>query len=247
LLAEIDENLCRSELSQAQIAAAISRRKQIYIALHPETAAGKSQAKGMNAKLGRGDVSEQCSLTFAAATAAASGMAARGEAITPEKLQKIVGTSLDKAVELDALAKMPVPQRDQLIEAAASGETVTARDSLKGNTHSLPTHAEGDARTGMTALPETSEASAEAPKASYAKAEAGPSGVRSETVTDNTTAHTTSQATSAAAAPSDPVSEVKWAIDRWFPHMDDAGRQEITSYVAEWTLDAIPDFLKRVA
>lgn len=93
----------------------------------------------MNAKLGRGDVSENCSPTFAAATAAASGMnrriiekaAARGEAITPEKLQKIVGTSLDKGVELDALAKMPIGQRADLIDAAASGETVSARDLLE--------------------------------------------------------------------------------------------------------------------
>jgi ParB family chromosome partitioning protein len=141
-LAEIDENLCRSELSPAQIAAAISRRKQIYIALHPETAAGKSQAKAMNAKLGRGDVSEKCSPTFAVATAAASGMnrrtiekaAARGEAITPEKLQKIAGTSLDKGGELDALAKMPIGQRDEVIAAAAGGEIVSARDLLKEKT-----------------------------------------------------------------------------------------------------------------
>jgi hypothetical protein len=29
--------------------------------------------------------------------------------------------------------------------------------------------------------------------------------------------------------------------------MDDAGRRAIASYVAEWTLDAIPDFLKKAA
>ena len=160
-------------------------------------------------------MSEHSSPTFAAAIAAASGMnrrtvekaAARGEDIPPEKLQKIVGTSLDKACELDALAKMPMPQRDQLIEAAASGEMVTARDSLKGKTHSSPAHAEGDARTGMAALPETPEASAEVPKAFCAKGEAAPSGLRSDTVTDNATAHTASEVTSTAAAPSDPVSE----------------------------------------
>lgn len=136
-LAEIDENLCRAELTPAQRAAAITRRKKIYIALHPDTAAGKAQARAMNAKLGRGDVADKSSPTFAVATAAASGMnsrtieraAARGEAITPEKLEKIAGTSLDKGVELDALAKMPVEKRDELIDAAARGERVSARAS----------------------------------------------------------------------------------------------------------------------
>lgn len=33
---EIDENLCRAELTPAQRAAAIARRKQIWEALHPE-------------------------------------------------------------------------------------------------------------------------------------------------------------------------------------------------------------------
>jgi ParB/RepB/Spo0J family partition protein len=53
-LMEIDENLCRAELTPAQEAAAIARRKEIYLALHPETAAGKSQAAAMNAKLRAG-------------------------------------------------------------------------------------------------------------------------------------------------------------------------------------------------
>lgn len=34
---EIDENLCRAELTPAQRAAAIARRKQIWEALHPES------------------------------------------------------------------------------------------------------------------------------------------------------------------------------------------------------------------
>jgi hypothetical protein len=94
----------------------------------------------MNAKLGRGDVSEKSSPTFAAATAAASQMnrrtiekaAARGDAIKPENLQKIAGTALDKGVELDALSKLPISERERLIDAAASGEIVSARELLKG-------------------------------------------------------------------------------------------------------------------
>jgi hypothetical protein len=134
-LAEIDENLCRAKLTPAQTAAAIARKREIYLALHPETALGTSQARGMNAKIGRGDVRAKSAPTFTTATVAASGMkrrtvetaAARGEAITPEKLEKIAGTSLDKGVELDALAKLPAHKRDELIDAALRGERVSAR------------------------------------------------------------------------------------------------------------------------
>jgi len=134
-LMEIDENLCRGELTPAQEAASVARRKEIYLALHPDTAAGKCQAAGMNAKLGRGNVSDKMSPTFTKATATVSGKtrrsleraAARGEAIKLENLKKIVGTSLDSGAELDALAKMSARRRADLIDRAAKGEIVTAR------------------------------------------------------------------------------------------------------------------------
>lgn len=134
-LMEIDENLCRAELTPAEEAAAVARRKEIYLLLHPETAAGKRQAAGMHAKLGRGHVNDKMSPTFTKATAAASGKtqrsieraAARAEAINPENLAKLVGTSLDKGAELDALARMPVDLRQDLMGRAAKGEVVSAR------------------------------------------------------------------------------------------------------------------------
>lgn len=140
-LMEIDENLCRAELTPAQEAAAVARRKEIYLALHPETAAGRSQAAGMNAKLGRGDVTDKMSPTFTKATAAVSGKtkrsieraAARGEAIEAKNLKKLVGTSLDKRAELDALARMPVGVRQELINRAAKGEIVSARTVRSSN------------------------------------------------------------------------------------------------------------------
>jgi len=140
-LMEIDENLCRAELTPAQEAAAVARRKEIYLALHPETAAGRSQAAAMNAKLGRGDVTDKMSPTFTKATAAVSGKtqrsieraAARGEAIEAKNLKKLVGTSLDKGAELDALARMPVPVRQDLIDRAAKGEVISARTVRASN------------------------------------------------------------------------------------------------------------------
>jgi hypothetical protein len=79
--------------------------------------------------------------TFAKATAAASGKtprsieraAARGEAIDAQNLRKLVGTSLDKGAELDALAKMPARARQDLIDRAAKGDAVSARSVRKSN------------------------------------------------------------------------------------------------------------------
>ncbi len=61
-LIEIDENLCRAELTPAQRAAAIARRKQIWEALHPESGSICATLTG------RGNVG------FAADTAKAAGM-----------------------------------------------------------------------------------------------------------------------------------------------------------------------------
>ncbi len=105
-LAEIDENLIRCNLTPAQEASAVFRRKFIYEQLHPETKAG---AAGGHAKHG----SASDNLSFAESTAAATGKdkrtveraAARGEALGDD-LNDIAGTSLDKGVELDALAKI---------------------------------------------------------------------------------------------------------------------------------------------
>ena len=44
-----------------------------------------------------------------------------------DDLEAVTGTSLDKGVELDALAKMPAVERRELIDKAKAGEKVTAR------------------------------------------------------------------------------------------------------------------------
>lgn len=121
-LREIDENLCRAELTPAQRAYAIKRRKEIWEARNPE--GGKTvSTPGGEQKVG-----------FASDTAEATGQTkqsinqhvSRAEALGDDLLE-VTGTSLDKGVELDALKAMPEPERKELIQKAKAGEKVTAR------------------------------------------------------------------------------------------------------------------------
>jgi hypothetical protein len=117
---EIDENLMRSELSPAQQADHLARRKVIWEEL---------KIVGQNVKQLAGRPIE-----FAADTAKASGVhartvtrdIARATALGPD-IRAVVGTSLDKGVELDALAKMTPEDRAPLIRQAQAGMVVTAR------------------------------------------------------------------------------------------------------------------------
>ena len=129
-LMEIDENLCRAELTASQRAQAIRRRKQIWEALHPaEIQVGQL----VPPEIGYGKPPPQRQ-KFASETAAISGESkrdvnrhlARAEAIGDD-LERVTGTSLDKGVELDALAKLPEPERKDLIDRAEAGEQVSAR------------------------------------------------------------------------------------------------------------------------
>lgn len=121
-LIEIDENLCRAELTPAQRAAAIKRRKQIWEALHPESGSKCATLTG------RGNTG------FAAETAAVAGAPkssinrhlSRAEALGDD-LEKVAGTCLDKGVELDALKTWPPGPRAELIALAQTGAKVTAR------------------------------------------------------------------------------------------------------------------------
>lgn len=116
-LAEIDENLLRAELSPAQRAAAISRRREIWSAIHSELS-----AESADNSRGRGRP-----VSFAKDTQDNTGEderrtrehLARAEALGPD-LHAVVGTSLDKGVELDALKELSPDERRELIDASCT-------------------------------------------------------------------------------------------------------------------------------
>jgi len=110
---EIDENLCRSELTEAEEAQHLARRKELWEA--------RETANSFRSFEGRGNKG------FASETASVSGQTARSvqkkiaraQKIEPKLLEEVKGTELDKGVVLDELAAAPKQdQRAKLAEIA---------------------------------------------------------------------------------------------------------------------------------
>jgi len=105
-------------MTAAQRAKLVSRRKAAYEIVHPETKHGAAPAKkgGRGGKVARGKDAKFAS--FVSETAARTGKSSRSVALDATRakalgsdLDRIVGTSLDKGAEMDALAQMPSPQK----------------------------------------------------------------------------------------------------------------------------------------
>ena len=98
--------------------------------LHPETRpttqGGDGRHKETRRQLGDETVAER----FTKQTAEATGRSERtiqrdaqhGRALGAETLDKIARTSLDREGEIDALAKLPVAERESVVARAAAGE-----------------------------------------------------------------------------------------------------------------------------
>lgn len=131
-LIEIDENLCRRDLSPIQRALYVARRKKVYEKLHPDTTHGGNRRSSRQV----GDLKRRD--RFTRATAEASGKsersvqrdAQRAEELG-EDLARAKGTSLDKGEELDALTALRPEARKELIDRAAHGEKVSAKAAAK--------------------------------------------------------------------------------------------------------------------
>lgn len=128
-LMEIDENLARSELSPAEEAAHIARRKVIW----DEMNKANSSVRNADERIGYKNPPKK-EKRFATSTSEITGNSrtqiyqkiARAEKLGHD-IQRIVGTSLDKGVEMDALIGLPDEEREKLISRAERGEKVSAR------------------------------------------------------------------------------------------------------------------------
>jgi hypothetical protein len=124
--------MIRRDLTPAQRAKLIAKRKAAYEAVHGSAKAVGGRASA--AKQGRAVATAKLAdASFTRDTAAKTGTpersiqrdATRAKALGSD-LDRIAGTSLDKGAEIDALAAMPVPSRAAIIARAAMGENVSA-------------------------------------------------------------------------------------------------------------------------
>lgn len=136
-LAEIDENLCRNDLTAIERDIAIARRKAIYEVLHPETKVGAT-GKG-RPKVRQNGEAKPPAERFTKATSGVTGQGertvqrsvSRVEVIGEQDMQRLVNTSLNQGDELDALAALSPERRGQIIDRAAAGEKVSAKVAVK--------------------------------------------------------------------------------------------------------------------
>jgi protein gp37 len=133
LLAEIDENLVRAELSPAERALHIGERKRLYEKLHPKTKHGGDR-KSAKAKSSRqnGDLkrfTEDAAKTTGKSERSVQREVERGAKVVV--LPDIIGTSLDQGDEIDALGKLPEHEQRQVVDRVKGGEKVSAKDRLK--------------------------------------------------------------------------------------------------------------------
>ena len=134
---EIDENLIRAELTPAQEAKHLERRKELWKLR--KTAEQSGTICSTLPETGRGN--EQ----FAADTAKATGQSkqdinrkvSRAKKIAPDVLGALTGTDMDLGVELDAIRNLTHDEQRQALQRVKSGASKNlreARDFIRGDT-----------------------------------------------------------------------------------------------------------------
>jgi len=124
-LVEIDENLCRVELTALERAQHLARRKQVWEALYPATRHGTNQHT-------KGDAPP----SFAASSAQATKQSGRtirravkiAEGLDDEAADLISGTpTADNQQELQRLARLPVEDQRAVAQLLADGEVTRVK------------------------------------------------------------------------------------------------------------------------
>jgi ParB family chromosome partitioning protein len=134
-LAQIDENIMRNEPSPAEHAMLTLRRAEIIKMLAEQDGTVSQFATASKQALRRAGQSTGHDVASVRDQAKRTGESKdkihRSKSLAVKLggdiLAKIVGSSLDKGVELDAMTKLPEAERDTLANLAAFGEVVSAR------------------------------------------------------------------------------------------------------------------------
>jgi len=137
---EIDENLCRAELSELERAEHLAKRKEVYERLHPETRAG-SGAELAQKRWGYATDNLSAASSFAADTAEKIGTTARDIRRSIHRATKIDPAVRDRirhkpeiadsGVELDALASLKPGQQGDAVSLVEIGRAADIRDAKR--------------------------------------------------------------------------------------------------------------------
>ncbi|CUX40646.1 MT-A70 family protein [Agrobacterium deltaense Zutra 3/1] len=150
-LCEIDENLIRADLTPADRALFLARRKEIYLVKHPETAHGA---------VGRGgyEKSGQVVRSFSEETAVSTGQhqrtirrdVERGEKISATALRLLRGTRHDKGVTLDQIKRLETPEAQEQY----ARELIAADKAIAAESKEIRTALQADRRESRFRLVE---------------------------------------------------------------------------------------------
>ena len=137
---EIDENLCRAELSELERAEHLAKRKEVYERLHPETRAG-SGAELAQKRWGYATDNLSAASSFAADTAEKIGTTARDIRRSTHRATKIDPAVRDRirdkpeiadsGVEIDALASLKPGQQGDAVSLVESGRAADIWDAKR--------------------------------------------------------------------------------------------------------------------
>lgn len=115
---EIDENLIRAELTDAQRADHHARREEIMVRKGLVQTRGGDHRSNQTAKSAvRSSYSAQASASLGVSERTVRQDLARGKKIAPEVLAEVSGTDMDKGVVLDRLAAAPISQQASVLAA----------------------------------------------------------------------------------------------------------------------------------
>lgn len=129
-LAEIDENIVRTGLTRQELGEQLSRRKELYETLHPETKAGTAQAVGMNRAIGNNVGAKLASTpkSFIEDTAEKTGLSKRtisrmlqiANNLTPDAKRIVSAHNMTQDTALK-LSRLPDSQQVEAASMLAAG------------------------------------------------------------------------------------------------------------------------------
>lgn len=133
-LAEIDENLVRSELTELQRAMYLARRKEIYEEIHPTTKHGGSRTSYKKSQVVTNTTcfTKEASSQTGKSESSVEKSVKIGKSLSKPAKAKLEGTSIaDNKSELLALAKVPKQQQAKVVEKVLTGQAESVREVVK--------------------------------------------------------------------------------------------------------------------